>query len=153
MVGDPDLIYLDEPTTGFDPEARRRSWELIDGMRDEGKTILLTTHYMEEAQRLADQVGVLAAGRLVVTGPPEELAGSSPAEAEVAFHLPAGVGAGELPLPHKAELARSNGSTSSSTRRPRPATSRRCSAGPRSAGSSSTASRFAARRSRTRISS
>jgi ABC-2 type transport system ATP-binding protein len=65
---------------------------------------------MEEAQRLADQVGVLAAGRLVATGPPEELAGSSPAEAEVAFHLPAGVGAGELPLPHDAELARSNGS-------------------------------------------
>ena len=110
VVGDPDLIYLDEPTTGFDPEARRRSWELIDGMRDEGKTILLTTHYMEEAQRLADQVGVLAAGRLVATGPPEELAGSIPAEAEVAFHLPAGVGAGELPLPQNGELARSNGS-------------------------------------------
>ena len=65
VVGEPDLIYLDEPTTGFDPEARRRSWDLIRRLRAEGKTILLTTHYMEEAQRLADTVAVLAAGRIV----------------------------------------------------------------------------------------
>ena len=62
VVGDPDLIYLDEPTTGFDPEARRRSWDLIRRLRDEGKTILLTTHYMEEAQQLADTVAVLCRG-------------------------------------------------------------------------------------------
>ena len=59
IVGDPELIFLDEPTTGFDPAARRQSWELIDGLRELGKTILLTTHYMDEAQRLADRVVVL----------------------------------------------------------------------------------------------
>ena len=63
VVGEPDLVYLDEPTTGFDPEARRRAWDLIRRLRAEGKTILLTTHYMEEAQQLADTVAVLSAGR------------------------------------------------------------------------------------------
>ena len=73
VVGDPELVFLDEPTTGFDPEARRRSWELIRELRDEGTTILLTTHYMEEAQQLADGVAVIAAGQIVADGPPAEL--------------------------------------------------------------------------------
>jgi hypothetical protein len=70
---------------------------LIGSLRDEGKTILLTTHYMEEAQRLADRVTVLAGGRIVASGPPEELAGSSHADAEIAVQPPSGVAAGELP--------------------------------------------------------
>ena len=65
IAGDPELIFLDEPTTGFDPAARRQSWELIDGLRELGKTILLTTHYMDEAQHLADRVVVLANGRVL----------------------------------------------------------------------------------------
>src|SRR5262249_62246572 len=65
IAGDPDLIFLDEPTTGFDPAARRQSWELISGLRSLGKTILLTTHYMEEAQRLADRLVGIAPGRVI----------------------------------------------------------------------------------------
>ena len=73
IVGDPDLIFLDEPTTGFDPAARRQSWETIASLRALGKSILLTTHYMEEAQHLADRVVVLAKGRIVAEGTPDEL--------------------------------------------------------------------------------
>jgi len=65
LVGDPDLLFLDEPTTGFDPSARRQAWETIAALRELGKTILLTTHYMDEAQRLADRVAVIAKGRIV----------------------------------------------------------------------------------------
>ncbi|MEA2310365.1 MAG: type transport system ATP-binding protein [Solirubrobacteraceae bacterium] len=74
IAGDPDLIFLDEPTTGFDPAARRQSWELISRLRGLGKTILLTTHYMDEAQHLADRVVVLARGRVIAEGTPGELA-------------------------------------------------------------------------------
>jgi ABC-2 type transport system ATP-binding protein len=116
VVGDPELIYLDEPTTGFDPEARRRTWQLIDGLRDEGKTILLTTHYMEEAQRLADRVAVLADGTIVAEGSPEELAAGD-AEAEVSFAVPAGIGAAELPLPEGA-AGRVNGRIAFTTATP-----------------------------------
>jgi ABC-2 type transport system ATP-binding protein len=117
VVGDPELIYLDEPTTGFDPEARRRTWELVGGLRDEGKTILLTTHYMEEAQQLADRVAVLAAGRIVAEGSPEELAAGD-AEAEVSFAVPAGVDLAELPIPDGAARARLNGKVSFTTATP-----------------------------------
>src|SRR4029450_9419739 len=75
LVGDPDLLFLDEPTTGFDPSARRRAWELVDRLRSLGRTILLTTHYIDEAQHLADRVAVISAGRLVELGPPDALAG------------------------------------------------------------------------------
>ena len=78
IAGDPELLFLDEPTTGFDPAARRRSWELIRSLRERGQTILLTTHYMEEAQRLADRVVVIASGQVIATGAPEELAGARP---------------------------------------------------------------------------
>ena len=69
LVGDPELVFLDEPTTGFDPAARRQAWEVIAGLRDLGKTILLTTHYMDEAQALADRVAIIAAGRIVAEAP------------------------------------------------------------------------------------
>jgi ABC-2 type transport system ATP-binding protein len=73
LVGDPELIFLDEPTTGFDPAARRQAWETIRDLRALGKSILLTTHYMEEAQALADRLAILSEGRIVATGSPREL--------------------------------------------------------------------------------
>jgi ABC-2 type transport system ATP-binding protein len=73
LVGDPELIFLDEPTTGFDPEARRAAWETVRSLRDLGKTILLTTHYLEEAQALADRVAIVQDGRVLAIGPPREL--------------------------------------------------------------------------------
>ncbi len=73
LVGDPELVFLDEPTTGFDPAARRTAWETIRSLRDLGKTILLTTHYIEEAQQLADRVAVLAKGEIVASGTPADL--------------------------------------------------------------------------------
>jgi ABC-2 type transport system ATP-binding protein len=77
LVGDPDLVFLDEPTTGFDPAARRNAWEMIRSLRSLGKTILLTTHYLDEAQQLADRVAVIRAGAIVRLGTPTELIGAS----------------------------------------------------------------------------
>ncbi|MEO8289721.1 MAG: ABC transporter ATP-binding protein [Gaiellaceae bacterium] len=73
LIGDPEVIFLDEPTTGFDPAARRQAWETIRGLRELGKSILLTTHYMEEAQLLADRLAILRDGHIVTTGSPREL--------------------------------------------------------------------------------
>jgi ABC-2 type transport system ATP-binding protein len=73
LIGDPELIFLDEPTTGFDPAARRQAWDTILGLREFGKSILLTTHYMEEAQRLSDRIAILRNGRIALTGSPREL--------------------------------------------------------------------------------
>ena len=73
LVGDPELLFLDEPTTGFDPSARRQAWETIAGLRELGKTVFLTTHYMDEAQRLADRVTIIAGGEIVAAGTPEDL--------------------------------------------------------------------------------
>jgi ABC-2 type transport system ATP-binding protein len=73
LVGDPELMFLDEPTTGFDPEARRGAWETVRKLRDLGKTVLLTTHYLEEAQSLADRVAIVKEGRVLAIGPPREL--------------------------------------------------------------------------------
>ncbi|MDQ3120996.1 MAG: ABC transporter ATP-binding protein [Actinomycetota bacterium] len=86
LVGDPDLVFLDEPTTGFDPAARRTAWELIRTLRSLGKTILLTTHYLDEAQQLADRVAVIQAGRIVSLGTPAELIGDAH-KAEIRFQL------------------------------------------------------------------
>jgi ABC-2 type transport system ATP-binding protein len=97
IVGDPDLIFLDEPTTGFDPSARRRSWELVDNLRSLGKSILLTTHYMDEAQNLADRVVVLSGGAIVAEGTPESLGGRDVAEAVISFRLPVEVSLADLP--------------------------------------------------------
>jgi ABC-2 type transport system ATP-binding protein len=78
LVGDPDLLFLDEPTTGFDPQARRRAWESISSLRALGKTILLTTHYLDEAERLCDRVAVLRGGQIAAIGRPGELTGALP---------------------------------------------------------------------------
>ena len=78
LIGDPDLVFLDEPTTGFDPSARRTAWDLVRSLRSLGKTILLTTHYLDEAQQLADRVAVIREGRLVRVGTPHELIGTAP---------------------------------------------------------------------------
>jgi ABC-2 type transport system ATP-binding protein len=84
LIGDPDLVFLDEPTTGFDPAARRSAWELVRSLRELGKTILLTTHYLDEAQQLADRVAVIRAGRIVSLGTPAELIGET-RKAEIRF--------------------------------------------------------------------
>src|SRR5262245_12973086 len=76
LVGDPDLLFLDEPTTGLDPQARRQLWELIDGFKQAGRTILLTTHYMEEAERLCDRVAIMDHGKVIAFGTPAELIAS-----------------------------------------------------------------------------
>jgi ABC-2 type transport system ATP-binding protein len=99
ICGDPELIFLDEPTTGFDPAARRQSWQLIESLRSLGKTILLTTHYMDEAQHLADRVVVIAGGRIIAEGTPETLGRGAGETALVSFRLPAGLDADEMPLP------------------------------------------------------
>ena len=79
LIGDPELLFLDEPTTGFDPAARRAAWDVIRSLRSLGKTILLTTHYLDEAEQLSDRVAVLAEGRIVALGRPSELTAGAPA--------------------------------------------------------------------------
>jgi ABC-2 type transport system ATP-binding protein len=118
IAGNPDLLFLDEPTTGFDPSARRHSWELIENLRGLGKTILLTTHYMDEAQFLADRVAVLSSGTIVAEGRPETLAGPEEAPALVRFRMPPGTDPAELPLPPEVELERMNGYVSFRTESP-----------------------------------
>jgi ABC-2 type transport system ATP-binding protein len=85
VVGNPELLFLDEPTTGFDPEARRQFWTLIEELRTEGTTILLTTHYLDEAEHLADRVGVIADGRMIEIGTPETLGGRGARTARVSW--------------------------------------------------------------------
>jgi ABC-2 type transport system ATP-binding protein len=97
LVGDPEVLFLDEPTTGFDPAARRRAWELVESLRDLGKTVLLTTHYMEEAEHIADRVGVMVAGRLVTVGTPADIGGASRRMSVLAFRLPNEMDAHDLP--------------------------------------------------------
>jgi ABC-2 type transport system ATP-binding protein len=97
LIGDPQLLFLDEPTTGFDPSARRQAWDVIAGLRDLGKTVFLTTHYMDEAQTLADRVAIINAGRIVATGTPESLGDRGVRQTEIRFRLPDGVPASELP--------------------------------------------------------
>ena len=93
LIGDPDLVFLDEPTTGFDPTARRDAWHMIEGLKDLGKTIFLTTHYMDEAQHLADRVAILAEGRIVARGRPSELGAGGEQVSVIRFRLPEGVSA------------------------------------------------------------
>jgi ABC-2 type transport system ATP-binding protein len=108
LIGDPELIFLDEPTTGFDPSARRAAWEVIAGLRDLGKTVFLTTHYMEEAERLADRIAVISAGRIVARGTPQTLGGRQLEASRIVFTPPAGVDATALPpaVAHRLEPAR-----------------------------------------------
>jgi ABC-2 type transport system ATP-binding protein len=97
LIGDPELIFLDEPTTGFDPSARRAAWEVIAGLRQLGKTIFLTTHYMDEAEYLADRIAVLSAGRVVASGTPQTLGGRDHLATAIRFTLPPGIAARDLP--------------------------------------------------------
>jgi ABC-2 type transport system ATP-binding protein len=96
LIGDPELLFLDEPTTGFDPSARRDAWEIVRGLRGAGTTILLTTHYMEEAQELADRVAVLSGGEIVAAGTPATIGGRDAARARIRFARPAGCTAADL---------------------------------------------------------
>ncbi|HEY0518548.1 MAG TPA: ABC transporter ATP-binding protein [Ilumatobacteraceae bacterium] len=98
LIPDPDLLFLDEPTTGFDPAARRQAWGMITNLSQLGKTVLLTTHYMDEAQALADRVIVIAAGVIVAEGPPESIGGRADAAAQIRFLLPDGVKVDDLPV-------------------------------------------------------
>jgi ABC-2 type transport system ATP-binding protein len=118
LAGNPELIFLDEPTTGFDPAARRQSWELIDSLRELGTTILLTTHYMEEAQRLADRVVVVREGSVIADGTPDTLGADRAPLALVSFRLPAAMDAAELPLPFGRELEERDGRVSFTTPAP-----------------------------------
>ena len=97
LVSDPDLLFLDEPTTGFDPNARRDAWEMIADLRRSGTTVLLTSHYLDEVQRLADRVGVMRHGRLVEESTPDALGGRDMAGTVISFRLPAALADTELP--------------------------------------------------------
>src|SRR3954447_4904874 len=105
LIGDPELIFLDEPTTGFDPAARRAAWDVLDGLRALGRTVLITTHYMDEAERLADRIGVIVDGRLVAEGTPQTLGGRDRDAAAITFTLPPGLSAGDLPAALRPRLA------------------------------------------------
>ncbi len=85
LIGDPELLFLDEPTTGFDPSARRQAWETIAGLRELGKTVFLTTHYMDEAQRLADKVTIISGGEIVARGTPEDLGDRESRPARISY--------------------------------------------------------------------
>ncbi|HSI82031.1 MAG TPA: ABC transporter ATP-binding protein [Solirubrobacterales bacterium] len=97
LIGDAELLFLDEPTTGFDPSARRQAWDVIASLRSLGKTVFLTTHYMDEAQALADRVAIIAGGEIVAEGTPETLAGRDLAPTEVRFRLPESATLADLP--------------------------------------------------------
>jgi ABC-2 type transport system ATP-binding protein len=108
LAGDPELLFLDEPTTGFDPSARREAWEVVRNLAALGKTVLLTTHYMDEAQYLADRVAVIASGRIVAVGTPATIGGRDQARPRVRFRVPVGT---RLPAELAAETASDGVST------------------------------------------
>jgi ABC-2 type transport system ATP-binding protein len=105
LVGNPRLLFLDEPTTGFDPSARHHAWDVIAGLRGLGKTVFLTTHYMDEAEALADRVAIIAGGQIVAEGTTADLGGRAQVGAVVSFRLPDGVTADELPPLLEAEVS------------------------------------------------
>ena len=92
IIGDPDLLFLDEPTTGFDPNARREAWDLVRNLRALGKTVFLTTHYLDEAEQLADRVAIIADGRIIAEGTPQSLISARP-QTSIRFRMPEGVAA------------------------------------------------------------
>ncbi len=98
IIGNPDLLVLDEPTTGFDPSARREAWDLVRSMTGGGTTVILTTHYMDEAEALADRVAVINAGRIVAEGTPEALGGRDVGEATIHFRLSPATALDDLPV-------------------------------------------------------
>ena len=105
LAGDPDLIFLDEPTTGFDPEARRRCWAAIENLRGLGKTILLTTHYLDEAERLADRIAIVRDGRIELCGTTHEVATRAGLATRISFTTPSALRRGQVPLPDGIDLA------------------------------------------------
>ena len=104
LAGDPDLVFLDEPTTGFDPEARRRCWAAIENLRRLGKTILLTTHYLDEAEQLADRIAILRAGRIELAGTTHEVAVRAGLATRISFTTPSALRRGQVPLPDGIDL-------------------------------------------------
>ena len=118
LIGDPELLFLDEPTTGFDPSARRQAWEVIAGLQSLGKTVFLTTHYMDEAQRLADRVAIIAAGEIVAEGRPAELGDRESRPATISFSLPERIRLADLPAGLAGSARLENGSVSLSSERP-----------------------------------
>jgi ABC-2 type transport system ATP-binding protein len=104
LAGDPDLVFLDEPTTGFDPEARRRCWAAIENLRRLGKTILLTTHYLDEAEQLADRIAILRAGRIELSGTTHEVAVRAGLATRISFTTPSALRRGQVPLPDGIDL-------------------------------------------------
>jgi ABC-2 type transport system ATP-binding protein len=115
LIGDPELLFLDEPTTGLDPQSRRQTWEIVEGLKLRGRTVLLTTHYMEEAARLCDRVAIVDRGKVIATGTPRELIASLGAEHVVEFAVDESL-AGAVPaagfesLPTVEKVARENAS-------------------------------------------
>jgi len=105
LAGDPDLVFLDEPTTGFDPEARRRCWAAIENLRGLGKTILLTTHYLDEAERLADRIAILRSGRIELAGTTHEVAARAGLATRISFITPPALRRGQVALPDGIDLA------------------------------------------------
>ena len=106
LIGDPELLFLDEPTTGFDPSARRQAWEVIAGLRDLGKTVFLTTHYMDEAQRLADRVAIIAGGEIVAARHARRTSATARRQpATISFRLPAASPA-EVPAARRCDRPR-----------------------------------------------
>jgi ABC-2 type transport system ATP-binding protein len=98
LVGDPQLLFLDEPTTGLDPQSRRQLWDLIEGFKSDGRSILLTTHYMEEAERLCDRVAIVDHGKIIALGTPRELIAALRAEHVLEFALAGNIPVDEGPL-------------------------------------------------------
>ncbi len=98
IIGNPEVLYLDEPTTGFDPSARRDAWEVIRRLTSGGTTVLLTTHYMDEAESLASRVAIISGGRIVAEGTPQSIGGRDVSDALIRFRMPGGVAVAELPV-------------------------------------------------------
>ena len=115
LAGDPKLLFLDEPTTGFDPSARRNAWEVVKSLAALGKTVFLTTHYMDEAQYLAREVAIIAGGRIVAQGPPASLAGRDTAATRIRFRLPDGA---NLPEAIDSQATKNDGVVEISTNDP-----------------------------------
>jgi len=118
LVGDPDLIFLDEPTTGFDPAARHGAWQLVRDLRGAGRTIVLTSHYMDEVQQLADRVAVIADGRIVAEGTPEAIGRAGAHETSISFRLPMSVAVERLPARLREATVAHDGTLQLRTREP-----------------------------------
>lgn len=118
IVGNPELLFLDEPTTGFDPSARRDAWTMLEELKRLGKTILLTTHYMEEAQRLADRIAIIVAGQIAAEGSVEDLIAQHASASRIRFALPSAVPMSALPQLHQGNLTAVNSEISIETQDP-----------------------------------